>query len=162
MVRLILISTFLFSFGAAAKVCRPSQGELALAFAEVRARLAVAAGQCMGYSTDVDAQQFSRFLSRHKDWATKGDEWSGLELIRIQQAKGSPRSIGSQHYVNLIYQEQEVSRSRKAQEYCADALTRYRQWVDLNGGGLQSSLKQMICLKQQLATTPSAPTPIGN
>jgi hypothetical protein len=159
MIRLFLVTLFAVSLPAAGKTCKPSQGELALAFAEVRARLAVAAGQCMGYSTDVDSQQFSRFLTRHKEWAINGDQWSGQELLRVQQAKGNPRSVGSQHYANLIYQEQESARNRKWSNYCADAVTEYRQWVEMKSPGLEAGLKQKICLKEQIAEKSPAQQP---
>lgn len=148
---------------ALAKTCKPRQGELALAFSEIRARLAVAAGQCMGFGSDVDAEQFKRFLARHKDWTLQGDLWVGEELQRTEQSKGQARSLGAHHYENLIHLELENSRARRQSDYCSDALVYFRQWIHRDSTSLQAGLKDAACLKDKLqfATTPSA-IPSGN
>lgn len=156
---IFLILGFQIAAAAETKSCKPEQGELALKFAQIRAKLAVTAGQCMGYARDVDALQFSRFLTRHKDWALKGDEWSGAALLKINGAKGAPRTVGAQHYFNLIHQEQEAARQSTMTKYCGEALEIYRQWVDADPGVLKDKLEQAACAEPRLDV---ATTPAGN
>jgi hypothetical protein len=162
-VRVFLLSFLILGFhlpaAGQAETCKPNQGALALSFAQIRAKLAVAAGRCMGYARDVDAQQFSRFLTRHKEWAIKGDEWSGAELLKINQAKGAPRTVGAQHYYNLLHQEQEAARQSAMTKYCGEALELYRQWVDTDAIAFREKLKVAACHQPRLDV---ATTPAGN
>lgn len=155
--RTLLPLLLLFPVPGIAQSCKRSQGELALTFAQVRAKLAVAAGQCMGFARDVEAQQFSKFLTRNKEWALKVDEWSGAELLKIHQTKGAPKSVGAQYYHTLIFQEQETARLSTATKYCGEALEHYRHWVELDPKTFREKLQQTACAnpKLEVATTPA-------
>ena len=128
-----------------------------MTFAQVRARLAIASGQCMGYAPDVDSEQFKKFLQRHKDWTTKGDEWSGAEILRRDGASGGARSVGANHYATLIFQQQEIARASSNAKYCGEALEYFRKWISLDGSALKQRLAEASCAKENLhlAVTPN-------
>lgn len=146
LIEMILILTFC-NFCFAQPHCQNSseEGKLALAFLELRSKLAITAGRCMGFSRDQSADQFARFLNRHKELTLNADQDAGELLKRRLHSSASAKSIGERHYSNLILKiESSLSQSRLS-EFCGPALIQFKETTAMNPQELKDLLKQMAC-----------------